>query len=164
MIEVKNLAEIEAKFNKIGERAHLVAQADLLGRSPYQRINEVVMDLVFWKTLGEQNNWGTWDKNYDDLEHDFVLKYYMPNEEKTPVYHCSVCNLRKEGEALSYDTMGFNTFEPVNDKAKDAILKHHKGFKKDTWQDHMFMFLNFYVNNGDFVKAIEWLELQVNLE
>lgn len=163
MIEVKNLAEIEAKFNKIASVGG-VAETDLVGRLPFQRIDEVVMDLNFWKTLGEKNRWGTWDKNYDDLEHDFVLKYYMPDENKTPVYHCSVCNLRKEGEALSYDTVGFNTFEPVNEKAKDVILKHHKGFKKDTWQDHLFMFLNFYVNNGDFAKAVEWLELQVNLD
>jgi len=158
MIEVVNQADVDTKLNKI------IKYAENNGfDNPSVIYERIIMDLNFWKTLGEQNNWGTWDKNYDDLEHDFVLKYYMPNEEKTPVYHCSVCNLRKEGEALSYDTMGFNTFEPVNDKAKDAICKHHKGFKKDTWQDHMFMFLNFYVNEGNFNKAVEWLTTQVTL-
>lgn len=159
MIEVVNQIDVDNKFNKIIEYAKQNGWNAPVGDNTY---SGVVMSLDFWKTLGEKNKWGKWDKNYDDLEHDFVLRYYMPNEEKTPVYHCSVCNLRKEGEALSYDTMGFNTFEPVNDKAKDAILKHHKGFKKDKWQDHMFMFLNFYVNNGDFAKAVDWLELQID--
>lgn len=114
-----------------------------------RQVHRILLDPLFWQSLGKALGWGEWTIKLEDIEHRWELEKYLPDTGKTPVYNCKDCYARKINNVIeTEEEYEWYEIKPNHWTARHLIQKHG-GYKKQTWKEYWHRFIDHLAENKD---------------